>query len=171
MRRGFGREWIAGGLLGCSSAILACGDDGSTADGVVQTGGTSMSADSGGDSGSEAAESSSGAIEVDYLADIQPVWEGNCLCHVMNPSGVMTAEVLTLNADVSYEQLVGAASEQVPELDRVQPGSLEDSYLWRKIEGTHEDVGGSGTAMPPGLELDEADLMVLEAWILGGAEP
>lgn len=127
--------------------------------------------DTGDGSGSDSGSSSSGIMEVDYATEVQPIWEGNCLCHLMGASGMMTAQYLTLNPEVSYEQLVGVPSEQAPDVARVEPGRLEDSYLWRKIEGTHEEVGGSGTKMPPAIALNEADVAVIEAWILGGASP
>ncbi len=52
---------------------------------------------------------------------------------------------------------------------RVEPGSPEDSYLWHKINGTHESVGGTGGQMPLNeTPLDTATLTVIETWIREG---
>ncbi len=107
--------------------------------------------------------------DVVYEDDVQPLWNANCTCHLMGSSGTMTAPFLTLNPDISFGQLVGVASEQSA-LTRVSAGSLEDSYLWRKIEATHEAVG-EGTEMPPGVVLEDAELDVIRSWILAGAQP
>ena len=58
----------------------------------------------------------------------------------------MTATTLTLNADVSWAELVDATATQV-DMPRVAPGDLEGSYLWHKLQGTQMDVGGMGTAI------------------------
>lgn len=57
-------------------------------------------------------------------------------------------------------------------LPQVTPGSLEESYLWHKCEGTHRSdaVGGAGSRMPLGLPpLSPEQRALLEAWILAGA--
>jgi hypothetical protein len=55
---------------------------------------------------------------------------------------------------------------------RVSPGKPADSYLYRKITGTHAQVGGSGERMPFGessLTAEEVDRV--RRWIEGGAKP
>jgi hypothetical protein len=74
---------------------------------------------------------------------------------------------MTLNIEVAHQELL-APSEQAS-LARVQPGSLEESYLWHKLKGTHLDVGGEGEQMPLIGEIDAAELELFETWILGGA--
>mgnify|MGYP003881637961 CR=1 FL=1 len=106
---------------------------------------------------------------VDYETDVQPLWNAACTCHLMGGSGTMTAPVLTLNPGMSHAQLVGVASEQAPSLDRVAPGNTDESYLWLKLTDTHASVG-SGTMMPQGAALEAAQLDIIEAWILAGAE-
>ena len=83
----------------------------------------------------------------------------------------MIAPFVTLNANVSYDEIVGIAAEQVPEMPRIAPGDPGGSYLWRKINDTHAAVGGTGTAMPPAFTLEQVELETIEAWILAGAEP
>ncbi len=65
--------------------------------------------------------------------------------------------------------LVGVASTQSP-LNLVEPGSADDSYLWRKLEGTQAEAEGSGGQMPLRRPpLSEEDLGLIEAWISAGA--
>ncbi len=48
-----------------------------------------------------------------------------------------------------YANLVNRPSTQVPSLSRIEPGSLDDSYLWHKLQASHRSVGGQGESMPP----------------------
>ncbi len=109
--------------------------------------------------------------------DVQAIWDNNCLgnCHVAfpNPSGGLSLED-------GYASTVGVASDDVPSMDLIAPGSPSDSYLWHKLQGTQGSVGGAGGQMPaatggppgaPGSSLPPADLALIEAWILGGALP
>lgn len=69
----------------------------------------------------------------------------------------------------TYDGVVGATSSQV-DMMRVEPGFPNESYLFHKVSGTHESVGGSGVQMPSERTLlGEDDLSMLEDWILGGA--
>ena len=106
-----------------------------------------------------------------FAADIQPLLDESCLCHMENSDGVMFAETLTLNAGVAFGELVGTASTQAPDMLRVAPGDPEASYMWRKLQGTHIDAGGSGTAMPPIGPLSSEKLDTIETWIIEGATP
>lgn len=126
---------------------------------------------SGGSSGSdtEASSSGSGGLVVDYETDVQPIWNGSCTCHLMGGSGTMTAPFLTLNPGMSIAELVGVDSEQSA-LRRIEAGSTDESYLWQKLTGAHEAVG-EGDPMPPSGTLEDAQLEIVEAWILAGAAP
>ena len=64
-------------------------------------------------------------------------------------------------------------SAQSPLL-RVRPGRPSQSYLWHKLAGTQDSVGGSGDRMPalhlPGDQpLAGAEMELLRGWILDGA--
>jgi hypothetical protein len=171
--------------VGAVSIVLAgllggCGDDegemtsATTSSVTVDPTATEGDTDEGateGDTETDSSADETGIGMVDYAADVQPIWNGSCTCHLQGPSGTMTATVLTLNAEISHEELVGTASEQVPGMDRVTPGDLEESYLWHKLQNTHLDVGGMGTSMPQGLMLGDEAMAVVEAWIVAGAEP
>ncbi len=68
------------------------------------------------------------------------------------------------------EDLVNKKSNGSP-LDYVKPGNLEESYLYRKIEGTQVEAGGMGGQMPSGSQLDPKEIDTIKNWILGGANP
>lgn len=100
-----------------------------------------------------------------FASDVQPILSANCDCHVdAAPAGLSFTD--------AYANLVSVASTEAAGLDRVEPGSPDDSYLWHKVNGTHASVGGSGDPMPaPSGGLDAGSLATIEAWISGGAEP
>jgi hypothetical protein len=103
------------------------------------------------------------------LEDVQPVFSGNCAfsgCH----AGASPAQGMNLGAGQTSSNVVNVASRELPTMNRVTPNQPDNSYLVHKIQGTHVDVGGSGSRMPLGrspLSRDEIDL--IRAWIEGGA--
>lgn len=94
---------------------------------------------------------------------MEPIFSASCggYCHGASGSGGLSI--------TDRASLVGAASS-VAGYSYVEPGSLEDSYLWHKLEGTQSTVGGSGEQMPKGSSLSAADKATLQDWILGGAQ-
>lgn len=88
-----------------------------------------------------------------------------CGCHVGGSGGLSMPDMQT-----AYDNLVGAASGDVPGMNRVEPGDPENSYMFHKVSGTQGDVGGAGGQMPlGGPALSDADIMAIEEWILDGA--
>lgn len=175
----WGRSVVCASMLSVAFVGACADDDGEGLDATqgMTTAATSTTegSDATGETGDEVTDDTTsgetGPGVVDYASDVQPIWNGNCTCHLQGPSGTMTATVLTLNPDASYDELVGVPSEQVPEMDRVTGGDPDQSYLWHKLQNTHLEVGGMGTSMPQGLQLGAEDLAVIEAWIAAGAEP
>ena len=112
-----------------------------------------------------------GVVAVDYMTDIQPIWDMRCLvgCHIEGGNGALTTGLI-LSADLSHASLVDAMSVGGSSLVRVAPGDYENSYLWHKIMNTQVDVGGSGYQMPIG-GLPEEEVAKIEAWIEAGAKP
>ena len=108
----------------------------------------------------------SGAIS--HATDIQPIWDNLCTsCH----GGFVPQDGLDLSGN-GWLEIVGVSSSDVPGMPRVDPGDPANSYLWHKIDGTFNQVGGSGSAMPKGRnDLTQPELDLIEAWILGGALP
>lgn len=116
------------------------------------------------DMGTTSAESS-GEPAISFAEEIQPILTANCNCHIDGaPMGLSMVD--------GYANLVNVASAEAAGLDRIEPGVLEDSYLWHKISGTHIAAGGEGNPMPaPDGGLDPALIATIEEWITDGAEP
>ena len=75
---------------------------------------------------------------------------------------------LVLTAGMSFAELVNEPSSQRPELDRVEPGDPESSYLVKKLRG---DADITGRRMPDGGPfLTDAQLARVISWINDGAE-
>lgn len=159
------------GLLGCGSDEPEDGTTTENASSVGMTSGATAGEGSSTGAGVDASEGSgsesSGGASVDYEADIQPIFNGSCSCHLMGASGEMAAPFLTLNPGMSHAELVGVMSEQAP-LNRIEPGSPDESYLYLKVTGNHLPIG-SGNPMPQIGVLGDAQIEQIEAWILAGA--
>jgi len=84
-------------------------------------------------------------------------------CH----SGASPQQGMNLSSGQSYSNTVNVPSNEQPALDRIEPGSPEQSYLWRKVT---RDPSVSGAYMPlGGADLTQEQLDVLRSWILAGA--
>ncbi len=80
-------------------------------------------------------------------AEVQTVMTTSCAksrCHTPGRIGVAG----DLDLRMFEAATVNVPSQAVPDLSRIEPGDRESSYLFRKIEGTHRDVGGTGGRMP-----------------------
>ncbi|MCP3143047.1 hypothetical protein [Pyxidicoccus xibeiensis] len=106
----------------------------------------------------------------DYTTVVQPIWNTHCTaCHVGGgaPLG------LNLSGAGSYALLVNADALQST-LDRIEPFSANNSYVWHKLNNTHlvAPANGSGTQMPQfAPPLSGANLSSISTWIGGGALP
>ena len=104
--------------------------------------------------------------EVSFFAHVAPILQERCAPGCHEPGGEWAVQDL-LNSP--YFALVDVPSSQVA-LDKVEPGSLDLSYMWHKLNGTHPEVGGVGDAMPKDRDtLDEYELEIIATWILDGA--
>lgn len=100
-----------------------------------------------------------------HETDIQPIWTVRCApCHVGDVSGG-----LDLSPGSAYGNVVDVPAAGLPSMDRIEPGSTADSYLWHKVSGTQASVGGSGSTMPVGGSLTAHERDLLERWIEAGA--
>lgn len=86
-------------------------------------------------------------------------------CHV----GENAPQGLDLSEGSAYDALVGVASNQVPELELIDPGSPNESYLVIKLEGA--DRMASGTSQMPfgGPPLSDEKIQQVRDWIADGA--
>jgi hypothetical protein len=91
----------------------------------------------------------------------QEVFDANCTnCHGAGAFGGLDLRDATT--------IVGVQSPSVA-MDWVDPaGMLDDSYLWHKIVGTHTDVGGFGSSMPPTGPLSAWDRGRVQDWVEAG---
>jgi hypothetical protein len=100
-----------------------------------------------------------------FTQQIQPILDAHCVaCH--QTAGASGG--LSLEEGAAPASIVGHKSLESGLL-RVAPGKPEESYLMRKLEGTHVQAGGSGERMPPTGPLDPALVGAIRAWILAGA--
>jgi methionine-rich copper-binding protein CopC len=84
-------------------------------------------------------------------------------CHI----GAGAPEGLQLDAAHSYSLLVGVPSQEQAAVLRVAPGSPDNSYIIRKLQGT---AGISGGQMPlGGPYLPQSTIDVIRQWISAGA--
>ncbi|MEZ4317935.1 MAG: hypothetical protein R3F61_10545 [Myxococcota bacterium] len=112
-----------------------------------------------------------GRIDTGFRGDrpVEEALRNPCaVCHNgLNPRGQLNLEIQ------AWENLVGERSAGNPEMFRVVPGDVEGSYLVHKLRGTHLQVGGTGSQMPPQQyePLTAAELQRVEDWIRDGAAP
>jgi len=101
------------------------------------------------------------------LSSIQTnILSTNCAlsgCH----AGPNPQQGMNLSAGETHDNVVNVPSNERPELDRVEPGNPDRSYLIHKIEGRSSIVG---QRMPLGREpLSQEEINVLREWIANGA--
>lgn len=159
--------------------LSACpaGDDTAESGDTLTGTSTPMMTDSGMDSGSTAGtdpDSGSGSpADVSHAEDIQPIWDEHCVTGCHEPGGEW-GMFLDMSGD-AYDKIVGVPAPQLMSMNHVEPGDLDTSYLWHKINGTQVAAGGSGLDMPKarlGEEvtvLTEDQLQLIRDWIAGGA--
>ena len=115
-------------------------------------------------------EGDDGGDEVTLSRDVQPIFTSNCTfsgCH----AGSSPEEGMSLVAGQAFSNVVNEPARQLLSMNRVTPNQPDDSYLVHKIQGTHVDVGGSGSRMPLGLSpLSQSDIDLIRAWIQAGAQ-
>lgn len=107
------------------------------------------------------------AEPVSFAKDIVPVLKTRCvMCHLtgQEPGNMKLAP------KAAYATLVGVKATETA-LNRVEPGKPDDSYLVRKLEGTHVAAGGTGERMPTGgAPLPPEQMAAIRAWIAQGAQ-
>jgi hypothetical protein len=103
-----------------------------------------------------------------FAGTVQPLFDLACNCHQTEP--VLMAP-FSLKPAEAYANLVDRPAMQLASMLLVKPGSLNESYLWHKVNGTQIEVGGTGQIMPSTIPLDAGQLGVIERWIASGAAP
>jgi hypothetical protein len=102
------------------------------------------------------------------FANVQALLDKYCsLCHGL-PAGAGNGNFSMTMGD-SYGDIVGVKSPST-DLNLIEPNKPEESYLYLKLAGGFEEVGGVGTLMPPATGLaDQAQIDLVKEWILAGA--
>jgi hypothetical protein len=126
------------------------------------------------ETGEEETNGNETAADVTF-SDVQPIFEGTCIDGCHEPGGLWVTFDMTGNL---YNKLVGVPGpSQGVQCNLVEPGDTSRSYLWHKLNGTHNaNCGGSGMQMPVTEDLQsvnplsQSDLDLIEDWIAGGAE-
>jgi hypothetical protein len=108
------------------------------------------------------------AADFGFAANVQPLINAACNCHQSTP--ILMAP-FSLKPGEAFANLINIPSQDVKTMLLVKPGSLNESYLWLKVNGTQAQVGGTGTIMPPTVPLNAAERTIFERWIAGGATP
>ncbi|UCV17799.1 c-type cytochrome domain-containing protein [Ferribacterium limneticum] len=102
---------------------------------------------------------------VSFKGDIQPILDAQCVaCH---QSGAASAN-LNLEDGMAYLASVRKGSQQ-SKLQLVTPGKPDESYLVRKLEGSHISAGGQGDQMPVLEPLGKGSITLIRQWIQDGA--
>ena len=106
-----------------------------------------------------------------YETQVEPIFVRSCAaveCH----ADASFESGLTLAEGEGYDAIVGVPSVQ-SDLNLVEPGDPDASYLWHKINGTHAEFDNSPEptgAMPSeDTTLPAGDLATVRDWILDGA--
>jgi hypothetical protein len=112
-----------------------------------------------------------GDTGLSFAENVQPIFTNSCAfaggCH----AGGSPALGMNLSAGQAYQNIVNVAADQLPSMDRIEPGEPDNSYLVYKIQGTQTSVGGTGQRMPlTGCCLSQAQIDTIRAWVEAGAE-
>ena len=125
--------------------------------------------------------------DVDFAADVMPIFETHCndaTCHgsVSQPDGNLYLGASQDNdaatLDTVYANLVGTTAARAPSMRRVIPADSANSFLMVKLDGdfTCPQVAcvslGCGSKMPYGNDkplLSDATRSVIRSWIANGA--
>jgi hypothetical protein len=153
------------------------GDTDSVADDVAIDESTTGDPTTTGDSSPDDDDDTGPPPEVSFDAEVQPLFAMSCLgslCHEgMTPAGTLALD--PEGAIDPYTELT-TRTHGVSGMPYVTQGEPSQSYMYRKLEGTHAEGDlenlGSGVQMPSGQPpLSDEDLTLVRNWILSGAMP
>jgi len=106
--------------------------------------------------------------QVSYERHLEPLVIAHCLgCHEAEDPKAK----LVLEKGKGYTQLVDRHSIQVPSMRLVEPGDLERSYLWLKLQHTAPEGKGMPRTPTGVKKLRAAELELYRRWIEDGAKP
>jgi hypothetical protein len=107
-------------------------------------------------------------VPVSYAAHLEPLVIAHCLgCHESEEPKAK----LVLDPGVGFGRLVGRRSIQDPEMALVEPGNLDASYLWLKLQHRSPEGKGMPRTLTGTKKLRPAELELYRRWIEDGAKP
>ena len=107
-------------------------------------------------------------VPVTYAEHLEPLVIARCLsCHTTEEPEAQ----LVFELGVGYDQMVGRASTQVPEMLIVAPGDVQASYLWRKMTHDVEIGRGMPRSVVGSIKLPDDEIELYRRWIEDGAQP
>jgi hypothetical protein len=105
---------------------------------------------------------------VSYSKHLEPLVLAHCLgCHGADEPKAR----LVLEEGKGYGNLVGRRSVQVATMMLVEPGNLDGSYLWLKLQHRAPEGKGMPRTSTGVKKLRPAELDLYRRWIEGGAKP
>jgi hypothetical protein len=105
---------------------------------------------------------------VSYSAHLEPLVIAHCLgCHESEEPKAK----LVLDPGVGFGRLVGRRSIQDSEMALVEPGNLDASYLWLKLQHRSPEGKGMPRTLTGTKKLRPAELELYRRWIEDGAKP
>lgn len=167
---GLRRGAVGGAVMGMLVLPACDEDDGSDTQGATSAADTGMETGMG--SGGQTGDSTGSGDTPTHSGEIQAIWDEHCTAACHEAGGEWA--LLDLTDGNAYAALM-AMSAQASDLKFVEPGDVDASYLWHKINNTQMAAGGGGVAMPKARTdgsitmLTPAQLDAVEAWIAGGA--
>jgi hypothetical protein len=104
---------------------------------------------------------------VSFANVVVPIFQTRCgPCHTTNTAGQLS--LLPANA---YAQLVGPNAVCNAAVERVMPGNLQGSMLWRKLMNTNDKCGNAMPNLTAGLAVTQpAEFQRIQTWIQQGAQ-
>ncbi len=107
------------------------------------------------------------AEEISFSGDVLPGLIEQCsICHQRYDRH----GYLVIDAENTYQAIVGIPSYQLPSMNRVEPGDPDRSYLWLKATNQHVEAGGKGWQMPVMIGVRGPLRDTLYQWIAQGAK-
>jgi len=82
-------------------------------------------------------------------------------CHAASLAPTLSENICENNVDVMATQV---------DMPFITPGDPANSYVLLKMKGLAGEAGGVDSVMPPTGALSEADIQIVEDWIVAGAE-
>jgi hypothetical protein len=105
---------------------------------------------------------------VSYSKHIEPLVIAHCVgCHGAKEPKAR----LVLEEGKGYGDLVGRRSVQIATMMLVEPGDIEASYLWLKLQHRAPEGRGMPRTSTGVKKLRAAELDLYRRWIEGGAKP